>query len=219
MRYPSHPLLLLSLALAVPGCGPSEVPVQALAQETAPQAQSTPRPAQPDPKGSAKEVETSYEKRFQELDRNRDGSISLAEWPLEPESFRVVDRNEDGRLSRRELLTPNTLRRDPFEERFQVLDANRDGRLDRDELQRDRSLERGDRNRDGILDRREYGNWAQQVERTWNPRASVQDQRRFRVLDRNQDQRLSLLEWSGSSTNFNRLDRNRDGALSPNEWQ
>ncbi len=213
MRYSvsTLPLLLLSLALAAPA--------QALAQEKAPPAQTRPQAAQPAPKGSAKEAETAYEKRFQEMDRNRNGSISLDEWPLEASSFRVVDRNEDGRLSRRELLTPNTLRRDPFEERFQVLDINGDGRLDSSEIRRDRGLEGGDRNRDGILDRREYGNWAQQVERTWNPRATVQDRRRFRDLDRNQDQGLSLLEWSGSSTNFNRLDRNRDGVLSPNEWQ
>ncbi|HVR97549.1 MAG TPA: hypothetical protein VMW27_13105 [Thermoanaerobaculia bacterium] len=209
MRHPAQslPILLFSLILFAPGCAPAE------SQEKAPQAQSTQQ-------GSPQKAETPYEKRFRELDRDGNGSVSLAEWPLEAESFKLVDRNQDGQLSRRELLTPNTLRHDPFEERFEAMDANRDGRLSRTETQRDRGvLDRWDRNKDGYIDRPEYGSFVRNAENTWSPLSTGRDRRLFRDLDRNMDQRVSLLEWRGSNINFNHLDRNRDGVLSPNEWQ
>ena len=131
-----------------------------------------------------------YLERFRQLDRNGDGYVTLEEWPLAPGSFHVVDRNQDGRLSRDELLTPNVLRRDP--------DAPRLG---------------SDEN--GLPD---YGNAARNSQDAWNSRATSRDRARFRNLDRNQDNRLSLLEWTGSNLTFDRLDRNRDGVLSPNEW-
>jgi EF hand domain-containing protein len=137
------------------------------------------------------EVKNPYLERFRQLDRNGDGYVTLEEWPLEPDSFQVVDRNQDGRLSRNELLTPNVLRRDPRDE----------PRLGTDE--------------NGLPD---YGNAFRNNQDTWNSRATSRDRARFRSLDRNQDNRLSLLEWTGSNLTFDRLDRNRDGVLSPNEW-
>src|SRR5688572_3354410 len=111
------PFLLL-FALVLTGASPQD---------------KTPK-AQPKPNEPAKE--NPYVKRFEELDRDKDGYVSLAEWPLDPDSYRTVDRNQDGRLSRGELLTPNVLRTDPIQQ-FRALDTNRDGRLSPAERQRE----------------------------------------------------------------------------------
>jgi Ca2+-binding EF-hand superfamily protein len=161
------------------------------------------------------EDDNPYLKRFQQLDSNRDGFVSLPEWPLEPASFHRVDRNQDGRLSRTELLTPNVLRRDRRDEQFHELDTNRDGRLSRTERQPQGTiLDRLDRDRDGFVTRPEYGT----LENTWSSRATPEDQLRFRNIDRNRDNLLSRLEWTGDPTRFLHLDRNQDGVISPNEW-
>jgi hypothetical protein len=157
-----------------------------------------------------------YVKRFQELDADDDGSVSLAEWPLEEAKFHIVDRNKDGSLSPTELLTPTVLRRGSREEQFRRLDSNRDGRLSPRESQRaGEDLERQDRNRDGYVTPFEY----QSGSRTWNPTATLQDRRRFQTLDRNLDNRLTRSELRINGAAFNRLDRNRDGVISPSEWQ
>lgn len=158
-----------------------------------------------------------YVERFQSLDRDRDGYVSLTEWPLDPASFERVDRDDDQRLSRSELLTPN---RDlTAEERFRTLDTNRDGLLSPSELQRGgEPTDRLDQNRDGAVTRNEYRERAADIEDTWRTRSMPRAQSRFQFLDRNRDNRVSRLEWTGSRADFNRLDRNRDGLLSPNEW-
>ncbi|SRR4051812_4847371 len=181
-------LLLLSLVFAT----------GANAQSKAPKAQEK---AQPKHENESK---NPYVERFRQLDKNGDGYVSLDEWPLDPASFHLVDRNQDGRLSRDELLTPNVLRWNPWEERFRTLDTHRDDRLSQSE-QRDRT-------RSGhVVTLPNY-------EDTWSFRATPQDKIRFRNLDRNQDNRLDLLEWTGSGLTFNQLDRNRDGVISPSEW-
>ena len=150
-----------------------------------------------------------YEDRFRELDSNGDNYVTPAEWPLERAKFDLVDRDRDGRLSRSELLTPNVVRdRDELNARLRQADANRDGFLSPAERQRAADAANAAANR------------ARARENTWNPRATVQDQRRFESLDRNRDNRLERRELRGpdAGARFDRLDRNRDGVISPNEW-
>src|SRR5215212_3843619 len=111
--------------------------------------------------------EDPYLKRFQELDRDRDGYVTPGEWPLAPESFTVVDRNKDGRLGRAELLTPNRLRRD--------WDPPQPEAPPRQELERPPAR--------------------QEPESTWGIHATIEDQRLLRTLDRNRDYRLGRREW------------------------
>ncbi len=166
-------------------------------------------------RAGARAAVSPYAERFESLDRDRDGYVSRTEWPMEAASFDRVDRDDDDRLSRSELLTPN---RDlTAEEQFRVLDTNRDGLLSPSELSGE-SRERLDRDRDGSVTRSEYRDRAAAIEDTWRTRSTPRTQSRFRTLDRNRDNRVSRLEWTGARTDFNRLDRNRDGVLSPNEW-
>jgi hypothetical protein len=44
------------------------------------------------------------ERRFQQMDRNRDGRLARAEWNYDMESFLRADRNRDGALTRSEFL-------------------------------------------------------------------------------------------------------------------
>jgi Ca2+-binding EF-hand superfamily protein len=154
-----------------------------------------------------------YVERFNQLDRNHDGYVSLDEWPLDAESFHRVDRNQDGRLSRTELLTPNVLDRSPRDQAFRAIDLNHDGRLSPYELQR-----AGLRVPEPSEHTAERPITLQQYESIWNSRASLPDQRQFQRLDRNGDGRLTRTEWIGAGTAFNSADRNQDGVISPNEW-
>jgi hypothetical protein len=193
------PILILSLALTT-----------ASAQGQTPKAQPKAQPDQTQPK------DNPYIQRFKQLDRNGDGYVALAEWPLDEPSFHLVDRNKDDRLSANELLTPNVLRR---EDRFRQLDTNGDGRLGPTERRRGgTALDRLDRNADGYVTLREYDQ-TRNIGDVWSRRATVQDQQRFRSLDLNRDNRLTRTEWTGGGPSFERLDRNRDGVISPNEWQ
>jgi Ca2+-binding EF-hand superfamily protein len=148
------------------------------------------------PQAPKAEAKNPYVERFKQLDRNGDGYVSPAEWPLDPASFRIVDRDHDGRLSRSELLEPSVPRDRP--EPYQV------PRLEfRHEPHRDQTAQ---------------GAGIRPPETIWNPRATPRDQIRFELLDRNHDNRLSRAEWTGLSATFDRLDINRDGVITPNEW-
>jgi Ca2+-binding EF-hand superfamily protein len=167
-------------------------------------------------RAGARAMANPYAERFESLDRDHDSYISRAEWPLEPASFDIVDRDADGRLSRTELMSPN---RDlTADERFRILDMNRDGLLSPSELQSAGESSRLDRDRNGTVSRNEYRDQAAAIENTWRTRSTPRTQSRFSFLDRNSDNRISRLEWTGSRADFNRLDRNRDGVLSPYEW-
>ncbi len=110
------------------------------------------------------QVQDSWEKRFQEMDQNRDGKVSLAEYiaffkegsPMRRKNveyeFRKYDRNGDGFITREEHFTPVTL-----EDQFRALDTNRDGRVSRSEfLDAEILFQALDRNHDGFITLEEY---------------------------------------------------------------
>jgi len=110
------------------------------------------------------QVRQSWEKRFQDLDKNRDGKVSLTEYLaffradspqrrqyLEYE-FRKHDRNGDGFITHAEHWAPVGL-----EDEFRALDKNRDGRVSRGEfLDLEKIFRSLDRNHDGCITLEEY---------------------------------------------------------------
>jgi len=107
---------------------------------------------------------------FAQLDRNRDGRITVDEWPSDRSAFDRADHNRDGVISRAEFLNEDSSsadRRafrgaassnDPPADLFSSVDANGDGQITRDEWRWSRrSFNECDRNRDGRLTPDEFG--------------------------------------------------------------
>jgi len=93
---------------------------------------------------------------FKRLDSNRNGAMDPAEWPGKEGDFLSLDANRDKSLSREEFLSRNGRYWNlPFEN----LDFNEDGVLSKSEwLDSDASFNRLDRNRNGVIERREFYN-------------------------------------------------------------
>jgi hypothetical protein len=161
--------------------------------------------------------------RFQEMDRNGDGTITRAEWRGSARSFEVHDWNGDGKLSGDEVRVGAARRDrqadpdfdssdreyvfDDWTDRgFRALDHNRDDRITRDEWHFDREgFRAADHNNDGVISRSEFLN-----------QDGEDDDRddRFPYVDADSDGRISRQEWHGAISRFNALDANRDGFLS-----
>jgi Ca2+-binding EF-hand superfamily protein len=110
------------------------------------------------------QVQQSWEKRFQDLDKNRDGKVRLEEYLVffgadHPQrrqfleyEFRKNDRNGDGFITLEEHWAPVSLA-----DEFRALDKNQDSRISPDEfLQGERLFRRLDRNHDGFITWEEY---------------------------------------------------------------
>jgi EF hand len=151
---------------------------------------------------------------FRDLDQNRDGRITAAEWTYDREDFRRADHNGDGVLSQREFLGEST--DEPFDNaadgarydtsatdaRFADLDTSRDNRVSRSEWREDRaSFDRLDENRDGYLTRAEMAAADDD---------GVDD---FATMDVDRNGVVTRGEWPQTAASFQRLDTNRDGRL------
>lgn len=92
------------------------------------------------------------ERRFLDLDGNRDGRVSRSEWRSDRAAFDRLDENRDGYLTRAELAVD-----DRTDDEFASLDSDRNGVISRGEwLQSAAAFERLDTNRDGRLTAIEY---------------------------------------------------------------
>ena len=83
------------------------------------------------------------DRRFDELDRNRDGHVTIEEWGTDAQGFQALDRDRSGLLSRDEVDGAD----DAPADLFGSLDANRDGRVTRDEWRWSRRRLRPSRHR------------------------------------------------------------------------
>jgi len=98
--------------------------------------------------------------------------------------------------------------------RFEGLDTNRDGRVTRSEWRGNaRSFDNHDLNRDGVLSGSELRPGVRRETRTWTDTWNE----RFERLDRNNDNYISMSEWTRDARQFDRLDLNNDNRLSRSE--
>jgi Ca2+-binding EF-hand superfamily protein len=166
---------------------------------------------------------------FAQLDRNRDGKVTLSEArALRDVRIAGIDRNGDGKISREEFVnfppdrpgvpTPATIlaRRGKV---FATVDTNGDGVIDANE--REDSLrkwfKRFDLNRDGHLTAKEYA--AARAGARPGRRPAAAAGRNFRMIDANGDGAISLAELqSARAKQLLGSDRDRDGRISRNEF-
>jgi Ca2+-binding EF-hand superfamily protein len=110
------------------------------------------------------QVQKSRERRFQDLDKNQDGKVSVTEYfafykadsPQRRQfldyEFRKYDRNGDGFITREEFFAPVSLK-----DEFRALDKNRDGKVSREEfLDQEKIFRSLDLNHDGFITLEEY---------------------------------------------------------------
>jgi Ca2+-binding EF-hand superfamily protein len=98
------------------------------------------------------DVDDDREDGFEDLDADRDGRVSAAEWHGTDAAFAALDDDGDRSLTRREMLGDT-----PPLELFDSVDVNRDRLISRNEWHWNRrSFDQRDTNRDGRLSRQEF---------------------------------------------------------------
>lgn len=143
--------------------------------------------------------------KYQDMDRNNDGSITREEWQA---YFYNHDWNDDG------VLSGDELRRGAS--RYQGTSASSD------------QFRRMDRNNSGAISRSEWTGTTQdfnRLDQDRNGHLSVEEfyqspgPDQFSELDYNNDRVITYEEWSPNSRrSFEALDLNRDGRLSRDEF-
>lgn len=107
--------------------------------------------------GGRRELARERNDRFDDLDTNRDGRLTRAEWRGGAALFDVLDADRDGLLTRTEAVGTQPGRRRTNDDEFRDIDVNRDGTITRDEWQWNAAaFDRLDANRDGRLVRGEF---------------------------------------------------------------
>jgi hypothetical protein len=102
-------------------------------------------------------VRHNVRERWQQLDKDGNGSISRDEWARDPQTFDRLDANKDGVLSREELGQAVQQRiRQRADDRWKRLDKDGNGSISREEWPRNpEAFDRLDTNKDGLLTREE----------------------------------------------------------------
>ena len=160
---------------------------------------------------------------FARMDTNRDSIVSRGEWTGDMAVFRRIDVNDDRLITTAEYnsyVNPTPSAAGP---EFTRMDTNRDSLVSRAEWTGDMAtFRRMDVNDDRIVTTSEYVNYNRRVvdgDLVKDPSgALVKDAREFRVLDYDDDGRLTRREWNGDRREFDVMDVNNDGWLSYNEY-
>jgi YD repeat-containing protein len=160
---------------------------------------------------------------FQRMDRNRDSIVSRAEWDGDMAVFRRIDVNDDRLITTSEYVAyvdPTPSAAGP---EFQRMDRNRDRLVSRAEWDGDlATFRRIDVDDDRIITTSEYVAYHRAVNEgqlVKNPSGVlVKDARQFRVLDYDDDGRLTRREWNGDRREFDLMDVNNDGLLTYDEY-
>lgn len=159
-----------------------------------------------------------FKKMLAEMDLDKDGKISKAEWKGKA-AFEVMDRNKDGFISAEDgpggkgAGMPGMGMPTPEEAmaRFKEMDKNGDGRVAKDEFA-------GPPERFAMLDRDGDGAISQtEFEAALKGGAAKAGGKIFQRFDANGDGKVTRAEFPGGDENFKALDKNGDGAITLDE--
>ncbi len=165
---------------------------------------------------------TGRDRLMQDLDHDRDGKISAAEFVLPERLWRLFDRDRDDFVKPEELPRPGE-GRGPGGRRFEGLeirsveealsrmDGNRDGEVSAAEWKAARQIfDRWDGDKDGKLTRSELETGIEKGKAAGLIREPDDFLTRH---DRNKDGKVSREEFEGPAEAFDRADTNGDGAI------
>lgn len=163
-----------------------------------------------------------WQQMLQRHDADNDGRISREEWTGAERIFEMLDANKDGFITEDEALRmgagPQQGPRggdqgqmDPaqrWQRMLERFDANKDGAISREEWQGPvETFERLDANRDGVITEDEVVRPAD-GDRQQRPQRPDPAQTLIRLIDANDDARISRQEWEDF---FAKSDENKDG--------
>lgn len=158
--------------------------------------------------------------RFEQVDTNKDGKISLAELTASRESWLTeIDTNKDGVATQAEIdAKMASHRQERTRKMFERDDANKDGRLTREETRMPAAwFERADANKDGALTLAELNDASK------NPRGEKHGARgagKHLRFDQNGDGKVDREELrTAAKEQFTKLDANKDGSLTSDEFR
>jgi Ca2+-binding EF-hand superfamily protein len=155
--------------------------------------------------------------QYRNMDADRDGVVTRAEWRGSLQAFRQADTNDDNVLSGTEVwntgrgISDNENQGD-MSRVFARADRNNDRLLSRDEWYGDlQTFERIDRNDDGRVSLSEFLGE--------DTAGSSGNRQSFDVLDRNRNGVITASEWSGNEAEFLEIDTNNDGLITRAEFR
>jgi Ca2+-binding EF-hand superfamily protein len=156
--------------------------------------------------------------RFEQIDSDKDGKISLAELTTSRESWLTqVDTNKDGVATQAEIDASMASKRKEHQQKmFERDDANKDGRLTREETRLPSAwFEKADANKDGALTLAELGNAHNHAGAKQGHGAGKASR-----FDENGDGKVERQELRTAAANqFAQLDKNKDGSLTSDEFR
>lgn len=162
--------------------------------------------------------------RFEQVDSNKDGKISLAELTASRETWLTqVDTNKDGVATQSEIeASMASHRQERVQKMFERDDANKDGKLSREETRMPSAFfEKADANKDGAL------TLAELTDARKNAPADQQAKHgagkgpgKGAHFDQNGDGKVDRQELrTAAQSQFAQLDKNKDGSLTSDEFR
>jgi Ca2+-binding EF-hand superfamily protein len=155
--------------------------------------------------------------RFRNMDSNRDGRITRAEWRGTAWAFASDDLNGDGVLTVDEMRrnsgngavgTTGQVDDNDATARFTAMDTNRNGRIERREWTGTAAeFDRIDANQNNLLSPAEVS------------AGTTAESDSFESLDVNRDGRVTIQEWNWNRRSFQQQDTNGDGVITRREFR